>query len=75
VANVASGSSAAAVRTAVLVMNSGSMPLLCPFFEKCDGILLINSADGSEEFHPCDQSGAKSACEVIMKLKHPAFLV
>jgi hypothetical protein len=56
-------------------MNSGSMPLLCPFFEKCDGILLINSADGSEEFHPCDQSGAKSACEVIMKLKHPAFLV
>jgi len=50
-------------------MNSGSMPLLCPFFEKCDGILLINSADGSEEFHPCDQSGAKSACEVIINIQ------
>lgn len=68
VANAVSGSSAAAVRTAVLVMNSGSIPLLCPFFEKCDGVLLINPADGSKEFHACDRSGATSACEVILKL-------
>lgn len=69
VANAASGSPAAAVRTAVLVMNSGSVPLLCPFFEKCDGILLINSADGSRKLHRCDRSGAKSVSEVILKLK------
>lgn len=68
-ANVVSGSSAGAVRTAVLVMNSGSEPVLCPFFEKCDGVLLTNSADGSKEFHPCDKSSASSVCEVILKLK------
>jgi hypothetical protein len=68
-ANAISNSSAAAVRTAVLVLNSCSTLLLCPFFEKCDGVLLVNSADGSKEFHPCDQSGAKSACEVILALK------
>lgn len=67
-ATAVSGSSAAAARTAVLVVNSGSVPLLCPFFEKCDGILLIN-ADGSKIFHPCDRSGAKSACQIILKLK------
>ena len=69
VANAAARSSVAVVRTAVLVMNSGSVPLLCPFFEKCDGIFLTNSADGSKEFRPCDRSSAKSAHDVILKLK------
>ena len=59
VANAAARSSAAVVRTAVLVMNSGSVPPLCPFFEKCDGTFLANSADGSKEFRPRDQSSAK----------------
>lgn len=52
-----------------MVLNAGSTPLLCPFFGKCDGVLLINSADGSEEFHPRDRSGAKLLCELILELK------
>lgn len=68
-ANPTSGSSAAAGRTALLVMNSGSTSLLCPFFSKCDGVLLMNAADGSKEFHPRDRSGAKSMCDLLLELK------
>jgi predicted Fe-Mo cluster-binding NifX family protein len=69
VADVASDSSAAGARTAVLVMNSGSTALLCPFFSKCDGVLLIDAADGSKKFHPRDRSGVKSMCDCILELK------
>lgn len=68
-ANQRSGLSAAAGRTAVLVTNSGSTFLLCPFFSKCDGVLLMNAADGSKEFHPWGRSGAKSMCDLILELK------
>lgn len=64
-----SASSSAAAPIALLVMNVGSTPLLCPFFHKCDGVLLINAADGSREFHPRDHSGAKSMCKCILELK------
>lgn len=63
----ASGQSA--VPTAVLVMNSGSTSLLCPFFGKCDGILLINAASGSKEFRPRKRSDAESMCDLILELK------
>ncbi len=52
-----------------MVMNAGSTSLLCPFFVKCDGVLLINSADGSREFHPRDRSGAKSISDLLLELK------
>ena len=68
-ADAASCSSAAEARTAVLVMNTDSAPLPCPFFGKCDGVLLINSADGSKEFHPRDRPGAELLCELILELK------
>ena len=68
-ADVASVSSAVAGRTAVLVMNSESISLLSPFFGRCDGILLINVADCSKEFHPRDRSGAKSICDLLLELK------
>ena len=58
----------------MLVMNSGSMPLLCPFFSKCDGVLLISAADGSKEFHPRDRSGAMSMCDLILELR-PAQMI
>lgn len=70
----ASRSSTAAVQTAVMVMNSGSVPLLCPFFDKCDGVLLINSADGSTKFHPRDRSSAKRLCDLILELKPPKLI-
>jgi hypothetical protein len=69
VAEAASGSTAAAGRTAVLVMNSGSVPLLCPFFNKCDGVLLHNASDHSTDYHPRDRSGAKSMCDMLLELK------
>jgi hypothetical protein len=50
-------------------MNSGSTPLLCPFFGKCDGVLLHNAADGSKEFHARDRTGAKSMCDLVLELK------
>ena len=68
-AEAAFGSTAGAGRTAVLVMNSGATPLLCPFFNKCDGVLLIDAADGSKEFHPCDCTDTKSMCDLILELR------
>lgn len=58
----------------MLVMNSGSTSLLCPFFGKCDGVLLINAVDGSTGFHPRDRSGAKSMCDLLLELK-PAQII
>jgi predicted Fe-Mo cluster-binding NifX family protein len=46
----------------------GSEPRLCPFFNKCDGLLLVDS-DGSKAFHPHDRSSAKPACELVLKLQ------
>lgn len=67
VADNASGRSAAQI--AVLVMNSGSTSLLCPFFGKCDGVLLINVANGSKEFRPRKSLDAKSMCDLILELR------
>lgn len=50
-------------------MNSGSTSLLCPFFGKCDGVLVINTADGSKEFHPRNRSDAESMCDLILELR------
>jgi hypothetical protein len=57
-----------------MVMNSGSTLLLCPFFEKCDGVLLLDAADGSQRFHPRDRSGEKSMCDLLLELK-PARII
>lgn len=73
VAHVTSGSSPATPRTAVLVMNSGATALLCPFFDKCDGVLL-NGEDGSQEFHPRDRSGTQSIGDLLLALK-PARVI
>jgi hypothetical protein len=51
----------------VLVMNSGATVLLCPFFDKCDGVL-VNGEDSSQEFHPRDRSGAQSMCDLLLAL-------
>ena len=59
---------APAAATAVLVISAGSQSLLCPFFGKCDGILLID-ADGSKQFHRCDRFDSKPVCELILRLK------
>lgn len=53
----------------MLVMNLGATSLLCPFFAKCDGVLLLDAARGSTEFHPRDRSGTKSMCDLLLELK------
>ena len=68
-ADASSASSGAAAQTAMLVMNSGSVPLLSPFFSKCDGVLLIDAANEPREFHPRHRAGAKSVCDLILELK------
>jgi predicted Fe-Mo cluster-binding NifX family protein len=58
-----------ALKTAILVIWPGSEPRLCPFFDKCDGILLVDAHDGSKVFHPYDRSSAKPACALVLKLQ------
>jgi len=63
-----------AAATAILVIGSRSGLVLCPFFGKCDGVLLIEQEGKSTEFHDRDRSGAKSLCDLILELK-PGGLV
>lgn len=56
-------------RIAVVVMYAGSTPLLCPFFSKCDGILLVNCADRSTEFYQGRRANADSMCDLILRLR------
>jgi hypothetical protein len=60
--------------TAILVINSRSGPMLCPFFAKCDGVLMVDPTRKTEEFHRHDQSDEKSLCDLILALK-PGALV
>ncbi len=56
--------------TAMLVLNSRSgRPVLCPFFAKCDGVLLIDKAGKSTEFLEHNRSDAKSLCDLILTLR------
>lgn len=63
-----------AAATAILVIGSRSGLVLCPFFDKCDGVLLIEREGNSAKFHDRDHSGAKSLCDLILELK-PGGLV
>ena len=60
--------------TAMLVINSRSGPVLCPFFSKCDGVLLIDRMGKPIGFHHCDRSGAKPLCDLILELKPRALI-
>ena len=54
-------------RTALLVMKSDGDTALCPFFGKCDGLLIIDSNKGSREFHANTEHSADAMCDVILK--------
>ena len=69
-----SGDIPATATTAMLVINSRSGPVLCPFFAKCNGVLLINPTDGSAEFHRHDRLDAKSLCDLILALSPRALV-
>jgi predicted Fe-Mo cluster-binding NifX family protein len=52
---------------AVLVMGSDGATTLCPFFGKCDGILLVDFDDGSRAFVPNERRTAEALCDAILK--------
>ena len=67
----------AAARIAVVVMDSTSGPALCPFFNKCDGVVVLNKHDGvlvlearygSREFHPNIDKTSEATCDLILAL-------
>tara|TARA_R110000787_G_scaffold20785_56_gene61854 strand:- start:951 stop:1298 length:348 start_codon:yes stop_codon:yes gene_type:complete len=57
------------LRTAVTVMNSGGKPELCPFFGKCDGLLVLDAKDDSFEFRPNEGRTPESLCNLIVAAK------
>lgn len=54
-------------RTAVTVINAGSVPALCPLFGKCEGILMIDSRTNARQFHPNPDRTATSLCTLILQ--------
>lgn len=54
-------------RTALLVMRANHETVLCPFFSKCDGLLIIDPDSGSREFHTKRQHSVEAMCDLILK--------
>lgn len=54
-------------RTALLVMYLNEELALCPFFGKCDGVLIIGPNANSQEFHKIPQRTADAVCDLISK--------
>lgn len=53
-------------RTALLVMHASGEAALCPFFGKCDGLLVIDPDGGAREFHANTQRTAEAMCDLIL---------
>ena len=54
-------------RTALLVMRSNGDTALCPFFGKCDGLLIVDPDSGLREFHANTEHTAETMCDVILE--------
>lgn len=52
---------------AILVTNTGSTRAMCPFFGKCDGILVIDPIEGPTDFLPNEHHTADALCDLIVK--------
>ena len=51
--------------TALLVMRANGEVALCPFFGKCDGLLVIGPNGESRKFHANTQRTAEAMCDLI----------
>jgi predicted Fe-Mo cluster-binding NifX family protein len=52
----------------LLVMHSdGGAAALCPFFAKCDGVLVIDPRNKPQEFHRIERRAAGAVCDMILK--------
>lgn len=54
-------------RIALLVMGTNGKTMLCPFFSKCDGLLVIDPDGGTREFHARQQCTVEAMCDLILK--------
>jgi predicted Fe-Mo cluster-binding NifX family protein len=54
-------------RTALLVTHSHEGTVLCPFFSKCDGLLIIDPDNGSREFRAREDDTPDAMCDQILK--------
>lgn len=55
-----------ATRIAVTVMDLGSGRAPCPFFGKCDGILIVDPESGAPEFHENVSRTPTCLCDLIL---------
>lgn len=55
-----------ASRIAVTVMDFGAGAAPCPFFGKCDGIVVIDSATGARELRRNPPRTPESLCELVL---------
>lgn len=53
-------------RVAVTVIDTASGPTPCPFFGKCDGILVVDAGTGVREFRRNPPRTPKSLCDLIL---------
>ena len=51
----------------MLVLGSPARPTLCPFFGKCNGLLVIGAEEGATEFYSYDRNN--SLCDLILTVK------
>ena len=52
----------------LLVMHAdGGAAALCPFFAKCDGVLVIDPRSEVYEFHRIEQRSAGAVCDMVLK--------
>ena len=56
----------AATRIAVTVMNPGTGPIPCPFFAKCEGIMVLDTDTGVRGFHRNPPRTPQSMCDLIL---------
>jgi hypothetical protein len=51
-------------------MHSGVEPVLCPFFGKCEGILILDAESGSKEFRRNEgRRTPECVCDLILAAK------
>lgn len=51
---------------AVTVVGSDRAMMLCPFFGKCDGVVIIDAEDGARTFYPNEPRTSATLCDVIL---------
>jgi hypothetical protein len=61
--------------TAVVVTRVGADPILSPFFDRSDGVLLIDEGTGARDFRCHDRAAGLSICDLLgikSRLRNPS---